>query len=369
VLPEAGTTAADMHAASPVGMAETRRAERRRELDGKRLIAFLLDMLVSIPVGALVVYTIGKGRPIFWLAYLALMLTYFFLCETLTGQTLGKRVTGLRVVRVDGRPLNPRSVAARTVLRLLDQQIANLVGLITMILTGQRRQRLGDLAARTAVTRASAAYPRPDRRGWERVALWGYPAVWLAPAVALFMLFPDARLLPCERTGIAPGSGDEGSCLVQGRGGSGVFTVVNTGHTLDMPGYTAKLVRTSTRGRVVGFKLAVSNTEDGALRFDRSARHVILAVPRLDNTGMASVRQVRRGRPGAWTIRSGRTRSLWVRFAIPSVALPQLRQPAASLVFMPGAGGPVGGLEHLGEIRLWRVSTPAGVRALSGLRD
>src|SRR3954470_12452806 len=43
VLPEAGTSAAVMHAESSTGMAETRRAERRRELDGKRVIAFLLD--------------------------------------------------------------------------------------------------------------------------------------------------------------------------------------------------------------------------------------------------------------------------------------------------------------------------------------
>src|SRR3954462_3363717 len=107
VLPGAGTSAAVMHAESPNGMAETRRAEQRRDLDGKRVIAFLLDMLLSIPLGAVVVYTIGAGRPIFWLAYIALMLTYFFLCETLTGRTIGKRVTGLRVVRIDGRPLNP----------------------------------------------------------------------------------------------------------------------------------------------------------------------------------------------------------------------------------------------------------------------
>jgi uncharacterized RDD family membrane protein YckC len=369
VLPEAGTSAAQMHAASPNGMAETRRAEQRRDLDGKRLIAFLVDMLLSIPVGAFLVYSIGRGRPIFWLAYIAVMLTYFFLCETLTGQTLGKRVTGLRVVRVDGRPLNPRSVAGRTVLRLADQMFANLVGLITMILTGQRRQRLGDLAARTAVTRASAPYPKPARRGpWERLAVWGYPAVWLAPAVLLFAFVPDARVLPCEHTGISAGSGDEGSCLVQGHGGQGIFTVVNTGHTLHMPGYRAKLVRTAIHGRIVGFKVAVTNTGDRPLHFDRRSRHVILTAPRLDNTGMATLRELR-VRRAARSIPSGRTRPVWVSYTVPSVALPQLRQPPAALVFMPGAGAPAGGLQHLGEIRLWRVSTTAGVKVLAGLRD
>jgi uncharacterized RDD family membrane protein YckC len=370
VLPGGGMSAAMLHAESSTGMAETRRAERRRELDGKRLIAFLLDSLLFIPAGAVVVYSIGHGRPIFWLALVALGLTYYFLCESLTGQTLGKRITGLRVVRIDGRPLNPRAVAARTVLRIVDQQLASLVGMLTMILTGERRQRLGDLAARTAVTRASAPYPRPDRRGWERVALWGYPAVWLAPAVLLFALVPDTRLLPCRDVGISPGSGDEGSCLVQTRAGDGVFSVVNTGHTLHMPGYDVKLVRTETHGSTVGFRLAVSNSGDRPLRFDRDARQVILTAPRLDNLGMATLQELGgQSRSASRPIRPGRTRPIWVRFAVPSVALPQLRQPVAGLILMPGAGGPAGGLQHIGEIRLWRVSTVAGVKALGGLRD
>jgi hypothetical protein len=59
---------------------------------------------------------------------------------------------------------------------------------------------------------------------------------------------------------------------------------------------------------------------------------------------------------------------VWVRYWVPSVMLPQLRQPPAALVFMPGDGGQGGGLPHLGEVRLWRVSTPAGVKTLGGLR-
>jgi hypothetical protein len=186
--------------------------------------------------------------------------------------------------------------------------------------------------------------------------------------VLVFALVPDLRVLPCSKTGISPGSGDEGSCLVHGRGGDGIFSVVNTGHTLHMPGYTAKLVRTATHGGVVGFKIAISNTGDRPLRFDRGSRHLILTAPRLDNQGMASVRERRTGESRA-AIPAGRTRTLWVSYSVPPVALPQLRQPPAALVFMPGAGEPRGGLEHLGEIRLWRVSTPAGVKTLSGLRD
>src|SRR6476661_6176018 len=78
----------------------------RRELDGQRIKARLIDgFLVGIPAylvaGALTpgdpgVITFGLG--------LALMLTYFFICESLTGQTLGKRSQHLRVMTTDYRP-------------------------------------------------------------------------------------------------------------------------------------------------------------------------------------------------------------------------------------------------------------------------
>ena len=37
-------------------------------------------------------------------AIVAVSLLYFFLCEALWGQTLGKRLLGLRVLMRDGRP-------------------------------------------------------------------------------------------------------------------------------------------------------------------------------------------------------------------------------------------------------------------------
>lgn len=374
VLPNAGTSAASLHASSAPGMAEVRRAENRRELDGKRVIAFLIDTLVPLPP-LIVVYELGRGRALVWLAIAALTLTYFFLCEALTGRTLGKRIAGLRVVRVDGRPLNPRSVAGRTVLRIVDQQLGALVGMLTMILTGQRRQRLGDLAARTAVTRASAPFPPiAPRRGWERIAIWGYPAMWLAPIVLLFVLFPDARLTSCQDAGISAGSSSEGDCVLSTRAGSGVFQVVNTGHTLRLPGVNVTLVRTRTRqgpGGVlaVGFELAVQNTGDRPVRFDADSRHVILTAPRPDGLGEGAAREIlvsARAR-----VAPGGTRLVWASFAVPPEVLPGLREPhGGGLVLMPGVDGlPRGGCEHLGEIRLWDAANSAGVRALSGLRD
>jgi uncharacterized RDD family membrane protein YckC len=390
VLPDAGASVAQVTAASPEGVAASLRAESRRMLDGKRLLAFVIDALVLAPV-AFLIHGLGHGRWVFVIASLAIALTYFFLCESLTGQTLGKRIVGLKVVRLDGRPLAPSNVAARTVLRLVDQQLANLVGMLTMVISGGRRQRLGDLAARTAVTRASTPGPRPLQRGRERFALYAYPVVWLAPAVLLFALVPDVRVLPCKEAGIAAASGTEGSCLISDRAGNqAIYHVVNSGHALEMPGYSIKLVKTSTRpapaalrntdyyghgsGMVVGFKLQVKNTGKRPLRFDADWRELELGVSREDGYGTVAVRELPpKAKPGFRTlgeggpIAPGATRVAWASFGLPAEVLPQLTQPVAGLGVIHSDGGSA--YVHMGEIRFWRSSTPAGARALSGLHE
>ncbi len=86
--------------------------------------------------------------------WFALAFLYYFVSELCTGRTLGKALLGLRVVR-EGGPLNAASVAVRTVLRVVDVlPVFYLVGFITAVATGDRRQRLGDVAARTYVVHA-----------------------------------------------------------------------------------------------------------------------------------------------------------------------------------------------------------------------
>jgi uncharacterized RDD family membrane protein YckC len=69
------------------------------------------------------------------------------------GQTVGKRVLGLRVVDDRGLTLRPGQVVVRNVLRLLDAlPMFYLVGGVSMVLT-RHCQRLGDLAAGTVVVR------------------------------------------------------------------------------------------------------------------------------------------------------------------------------------------------------------------------
>jgi hypothetical protein len=68
---------------------------------------------------------------------------------------VGKLLLGLRVVRTDGSWPSVVVIAARTLLRVVDWlPFLYLVGFIAMLATGARRQRLGDLAARTGVAQA-----------------------------------------------------------------------------------------------------------------------------------------------------------------------------------------------------------------------
>jgi uncharacterized RDD family membrane protein YckC len=126
------------------------------KLDNRRVMAAIVDLLI-VAAGAVVILVAGDSlsgdRPgalaaviIGWALY------YFFALESGEGQTLGKRLMKIRVVRADGRPAGMAEIAVRTILRVIDNY---LVGMIVMIATGERRQRIGDLAAGTIVVDAS----------------------------------------------------------------------------------------------------------------------------------------------------------------------------------------------------------------------
>src|SRR4051794_17260231 len=132
------------------------RTENRRRLDSRRARAYLLDrVLLAVPTGVAVT-AFGEGG---WLVALALTLAYFFVWESLTGQTAGKWLMGLRVVRLDGGPLNIAAVATRNVLLLADQ----LVGVLFIVAT-RRRQRLGDLIGGAPGAPAGGPPPPPPRQ-------------------------------------------------------------------------------------------------------------------------------------------------------------------------------------------------------------
>jgi uncharacterized RDD family membrane protein YckC len=92
------------------------------------------------------------------LAIFLIFAAYFILFEWLwNGQTPGKRLLKLRVIRDDGRPLTLWEAIARNLLRIFDAIPGFVipiysVGLIVIFLSG-RDQRVGDIFAGTVVIR------------------------------------------------------------------------------------------------------------------------------------------------------------------------------------------------------------------------
>lgn len=135
----------------------------------------------------------------------ALALSYFFLCEALRGQTVGKRRMGLRVLAAKGGPAGLNAISARTVLRLIDGLVFYLVGAAIAICTGRRRRRLGDWAGGTVVLRDDGAPVQgtPAQPIWRVLA---YPASWV---VAVFVVIFALGL------GTAAGADEQAVSLVR----------------------------------------------------------------------------------------------------------------------------------------------------------
>lgn len=124
-------------------------------LDNRRVAAGVVDLAVVGVVGAVLSLVAGNEfTPLLGVVTIAWGLFYSFVTELTAGQTLGKRWLGLRVERAAGGTPDEREIALRTVLRLVDGIGFYAVGLVVMLRTGERRQRLGDIVAGTAIVDA-----------------------------------------------------------------------------------------------------------------------------------------------------------------------------------------------------------------------
>lgn len=139
---------------------------------GSRFLALAIDTLLQLAVGAVigllvlfgVTLTFATGGDLsLWLQALAILLWftiyygYFAIFEALwNGQTPGKRVIGLRVITLSGRPITGFDAILRNLVRIVDQ-IPGIyaVGLVAVFVSA-KNQRLGDLAAGTVVVHEQA---------------------------------------------------------------------------------------------------------------------------------------------------------------------------------------------------------------------
>jgi uncharacterized RDD family membrane protein YckC len=174
--------------------------EDRRRLDRRRFIAHFVDELV-VALGALVGYLLFSGSAVGTaMTYLALKLAYYMVLETAFGQTLGKKLTRLRVVGLDGNGVPANRIAARTIFRFIDDGLGGgifpLPGGIVLLLTGGRRARIGDYAAGTCVRDND----RPFKPAAESPLIVVYPVLWIAAALAAGAALPDKPILEYFRS-------------------------------------------------------------------------------------------------------------------------------------------------------------------------
>lgn len=108
-----------------------------------------LVMIVGLTLGSL---SIGFSSLITGIIVTFGIFAYFIVCEgAFQGVTAGKRAFRLRVMQVDGTPINWRAAFLRNILRVADFIPGFYgVGFVTMFLN-ERSQRLGDIISGTVV--------------------------------------------------------------------------------------------------------------------------------------------------------------------------------------------------------------------------
>jgi uncharacterized RDD family membrane protein YckC len=132
---------------------------------GSRFVAAIVDSLIIVVAQVLLLYLMGLGLGALdagesvvvavgaALSFLMLW-GYYIVFELLwSGQSPGKRLAGLRVVREGGRPITFLAAAIRNLIRIIDFLPALYgVGVVVMFID-RRARRLGDLAAGTLVVK------------------------------------------------------------------------------------------------------------------------------------------------------------------------------------------------------------------------
>jgi uncharacterized RDD family membrane protein YckC len=326
-----------------------------------RFCALVVDNLLLGPV-AIALWFAFDGAAIVPLAMLAVGLIYEFLCESLRGQSIGKRAMKIRVVRRDGTRLRPQHCAARNVLRFIDNVF---ISVPCLLLTGRkRRQRLGDLAAGTIVVRSDPAKAKLPPELRDRLILAAYPVAWIVPLVIYALLNPAVTASDCVKAGITTAEANEGTCLSITRTGEReVVTYANVGHSLHWSGYRIQLEATRVRRltrpdnvAVLALKLSVTNGRSTPARFDRRSVNVELTYPYLGGLRWARALHKRHLRP----IAPGDVQTRWVQFVVPVASLQDYVVGPKALDFQPSKPG--ADLQG-GVLRLWKAATPEGAQA------
>lgn len=130
---------------------------------GERIVGRILDwILLAIYVLVIVLVVIGStgfGNYIEkngWLALLFVIPVFFYdlACEILfNGQSLGKKVMGIKVISLDGEQPTLGQYLIRWLFRLVDFSFTSGLCALIMVAATEKRQRLGDMIAGTTLVK------------------------------------------------------------------------------------------------------------------------------------------------------------------------------------------------------------------------
>jgi len=133
---------------------------------GERMLASLLDFVVKVAYVIVVAYVffnlLGVSKIMdkldFWSGF-AILILFFFpvmiysvtLESIFEGQTIGKKIVKIKVVKIDGYQANFGDYLIRWLFRIVENNIlGGLIGLISICISN-KTQRMGDMAAGTAI--------------------------------------------------------------------------------------------------------------------------------------------------------------------------------------------------------------------------
>lgn len=133
---------------------------------GERILAYFVDLLIKgsylVVIGYFVFNKMGLGDAISkmdqWSA-IAIVVLFLFpymfyslvLESILEGQTIGKRLIRIKVVKIDGYQASFPDYLLRWLFRIIDISISSgIIGVVSTIIN-EKNQRLGDVSAGTAV--------------------------------------------------------------------------------------------------------------------------------------------------------------------------------------------------------------------------
>ncbi|MGB7544337.1 MAG: RDD family protein [Methanothrix sp.] len=125
---------------------------------GIRFVSLVIDSLIISAIFGALATILGAGmmRHGTWsvgILSFAFYIAYYTYLEGTRGQTIGKMITKIKVVRGDGTPIDMEQAFKRNILRVIDGLFVYLIGAI-LIWRSDKQQRLGDTVAKTVVVKA-----------------------------------------------------------------------------------------------------------------------------------------------------------------------------------------------------------------------